>query len=147
MSLIHSSRTAQDTLVAEFKFEHDDTMVPKAGGVAVDFGLANFAATIVVAIPLPPNATVLRGTVDTLEVFDATTFNVSIGDATDPDRFLTTTDIKGVASVDLIATPYFNPTGENVELTFQASDECLTGVAVIRVEYVVEDRACEVQIA
>jgi len=147
MSLIHSSRTAQSTLVAEFLFNFDDTMVPKAGGTAVDFGLTNTSATTVVAIPLPPNSTVLRGTMDTLVAFDAATLNVTIGDDTDPDRFLTTTDKKGVGSTDLVAVPYFNETGENVELTFTAADVCTTGQAVVRVEYVVQDRACEVQIA
>ncbi len=56
MALLTTARTAQGTLVSTFRFKHDDTMVPKAGGTALDFGSANLAATTVVAIPLPPNS-------------------------------------------------------------------------------------------
>ena len=147
MALIHSSRTAQSTLVAEFKFEHDDTMVPKAGGAAVDFGATNTSATTVVAVPLPPNSTVLGGSLDVLEAFDAATFTVEIGLDSDADEFHASADRKAVASTALTGVPYFNATGENVELVFTAADACTTGIGVIRVEYVVEDRATEVQIA
>jgi hypothetical protein len=147
MALINTARTAQDVLVAEFRFKHDDTMVPKAGGTAVDFGFTNTSATTVVSIPLPPNSTVLRGTLDRTEAFDATTFNVTVGLDSDADEFLTTTDIKLVGSTDLIGVPYWNESGENVELTFTASDACTTGEAVLRIEYAVADRATEVQVA
>lgn len=147
MALLTSARTAQTTLVAEFNFNFDDTMVPAAGGAAVDFGATNTSATTVVAIPLPPNSTVIGGSVDINEAFDAATFNVTVGDATDPDRYLTTTDVKAVGSTPLVPTGYLNVVGENVELTFTAADVCTTGQGTVRVEYVVRDRATEVQIA
>lgn len=147
MSLLIASRTAQSPLVAEFTFNFDDTMVPAAGGAAVDFGAANLAATTVLVIPLPPNSTVTGGSVDVNEAFDAATFNITVGDATDPDRYLGTTDSKAVGSTPLVPTGYLNASGENVELTFTAADVCTTGNATVRVEYVVAGRACEVQIA
>ena len=147
MSLLIPSRTAQSPLVAEFSFAFDDTMVPAAGGAAVDFGAANTSATTVVAVPLPPGSTVTGGSVDVNEAFDAATFNVTVGDATDPDRYLGTTDSKAVGTTALVPTGYLNETGENVELTFTAADVCTTGQATVRVEYVVAGRACEVQIA
>lgn len=146
MSLLIPSRTAQSPLVAEFTFNFDDTMVPAAGGAAVDFGAANTSATTVVVIPLPPNSTVTGGSVDVNEAFDAATYNVTVGDATTVDRYLTA-DIKAVGRSALVPTGYLNVAGENVELTFTAADVCTTGNATVRVEYVVEGRACEVQIA
>jgi hypothetical protein len=147
MSLLISSRTAQSPLVAEFTFNFDDTMVPAAGGAAVDFGATNTSATTVVAIPLPPNSTVIGGSVDRNEAFDAATFNVTVGDATTADRYLGTTDVKAVGTTALVPTGYLNVAGENIELTFTAADVCTTGNATVRVEYVVQGRACEVQIA
>ena len=147
MSLLIASRTAQSPLVAEFTFNFDDTMVPAAGGAAVDFGAANTSATTVVVIPLPPNSTVTGGSVDVNEAFDAATFNITVGDATTADRYLGTTDSKAVGSTPLVPTGYLNASGENVELTFTAADVCTTGNATVRVEYVVAGRACEVQIA
>jgi len=147
MALLTAARTAQDVLQAEFTFNYNDTMVPKAGGAAVDFGEANTSATTVVVIPLPPNSTVVGGSVDRNEAFDAATFNITVGDNTDPDRYLGTTDVKAVGSTALVPTGYLNAAGENIELTFTAADVCTTGNATVRVQYVVQDRATEVQIA
>lgn len=146
MALLTSTRTTQYPLVAEFTFNFDDTMVPAAGGAALDFGAANLAATTVVAIPLPPNAVVTGGSVDTSVAFDAVTYNITVGDADSAARYLGTTDAKGVGSVALVPTG-FRGTGQNVELTFTAGDVCTTGSATVRVEYVIGGRSNEVQIA
>ena len=145
MELI-ASRTAQYPMVAEFTFNFDDTMVPAAGGAAVDFGASNLAATTVMIIPLPPGATVIGGSVDTAVAFDAVTFNVTVGDGDSAARYLGTTDVKGVGTVALVPTGY-KGTGQNVELTFTAGDACTTGTATVRVEYVVGGRSNEVQVA
>ena len=147
MALLTAARTAQDVLQAEFTFNFNDTMVPKAGGAAVDFGETNTSATTVVVIPLPPNSTVVGGSVDRNEAFDAVTYNVTVGDNTTADRYLGTTDVKAVGSTALVPTGYLNAAGENIELTFTAADVCTTGNATVRVQYVVQDRATEVQIA
>ena len=148
MSLLIASRTAQSPLVAEFTFNFNDTLVPVAGGAALDFGEANLAATTVMVIPLPPGSTVTGGSIDVNEAFDAATYNVTVGDATTADRYLGTTDVKAAGvSTPLVPTGYLNVSGENVELTFTAGDACTTGNATVRVEYVVAGRSCEVQIA
>lgn len=147
MALLISSRTAQSPLVAEFSFNFDDTMVPTAGGAAVDFGATNLSATTVMVIPLPPNSTVIGGSIDVNEAFDAVTYNVTVGDASSATRYLGTTDVKAVGTTPLVPTGYLNVAGENIELTFTAGDACTTGKGTVRVEYVVANRSCEVQIA
>ena len=146
MALLIPSRTAQYPLVAEFTFNFDDTMVPAAGGAAVDFGATNTSATTVEIIPLPPGATVIGGSVDRTTAFDAATFNVTVGDEDDADRYLGTTDVKAVGSTALVPTGY-KGIGQNIRLTFTAADVCTTGVCTVRVEYVVDDRSNEVQVA
>jgi hypothetical protein len=147
MALLTTARTAQAPLVAEFTFNFDDTMVPAAGGAAVDFGATNTSATTVVAIPLPPNSTVIGGSVDRNEAFDAATYTVTVGDATTADRYLAATDVKAVGTTALVPTGYRNVAGENLQLTFTAADACTTGNATVRVEYVGANRATEVQVA
>lgn len=146
MSLLIPSRTTQYPLVAEFTFNFDDTMVNTSSAV-VDFGATNTSATTVEIIPLPPGATVIGGSVDVATAFDAATYNITVGDATDPDRYLGTTDSKAVGTTALVPTGYLNASGENVQLTFNAADVCTTGTATVRVEYVVGGRSNEVQVA
>jgi len=147
MSLLIASRTAQFPLVAEFTFNHDDTVV-NTSGATVDFGLTNVAvATTVMIIPLPPGSTVTGGSVDRNEAFDSATVNITIGDASSAARYLGTTDVKAVGTTALVPTGYLNAAGENIELVFTVADVCTTGNATVRVEYTVADRSCEVQIA
>lgn len=146
MALLTAARTAQDVLSAYFQFEHDDTMVDTSGATD-NFGSSNTSATTVAVVPLPPNSVVVGGAVTRTEAFDAATYNVTVGDATTSDRYLGTTDVKAVGSTALVPTGYINTTGENVELTFTAADVCTTGSAMVRVDYIVLDRATEVQIA
>lgn len=146
MALLSSTRTVQSRLVAEFSFGRDDTIVNTAGAT-VDFGLTNTAATTAVIIPLPPGAVVLSGYLNVTEAFDAATYAVTIGDTTDPDRYLTTADRKGVAKTPLVPTGYVG-VGENIVIVFTAADACVaTGLATVVVEYIVRGRACEVQVA
>ena len=121
MSKLIAARTAQTVLSAEFPFNFDDTMAPAVGG-AVDFGASNTSATTVMVVPLPPGSTVIGGSVDVNEAFDAATFNITVGDATSANRYLGTTDIKAVGTDALVPTGYLNVTGENVELTFTAAE-------------------------
>ena len=147
MALLITSRTAQNVLSAHFQFEHDDTMVPKAGGAAADFGLTNTSATTVVAIPLPPNSVVVGGAVARRGAFAAAAYGVTVGAASDADRSLASSGVQAVGSTVLVSAGYVNETGENVELTFTAADACTTGKCILRVDYIVLDRANEVQIA
>jgi hypothetical protein len=147
MALLIASRTAQSPLVAEFSFNFDDTMVDTSGNT-LDFGLLNVLnATTVMVIPLPPGAVVTGGSVNTTVVFDSATLAITLGDATTADRYLTVADISGVGTDAIVPTGYVHETGENIELVFTVADVCTTGAATVRVEYVVVDRSCEVQIA
>jgi hypothetical protein len=146
MSLLTASRTAQSPLVAEFSFGHDDTMVNDAG-VEVDFGLTNTTETTFVIIPLPPGSTVTGGSLNVTEAFDAATYAVTIGDTADEDEYLGTADRKGVATTPLVPTGLVNTAGLNIVINITCADVCTTGQAKVVVEYVVENRSCEVQIA
>jgi hypothetical protein len=145
MSLLIASRTAQFPLVAEFNFNFDDTMVDD-DGVTLDFGLLNTSETTFVIIPLPPGATVTGGSVTRHVAFDAATYAITIGDTIDEDEYLTTGDLKAVGTTALVPTGFVG-TGENIVINIVCADVCTTGSATVRVEYVIADRQCEVQIA
>ncbi|TFH39937.1 MAG: hypothetical protein E4H01_17425, partial [Lysobacterales bacterium] len=97
MSLLTASRSAQWPLVAEFTFTFSDTMVNSAGNT-VDFGAVNpgGAAGIFEIIPLPPNAVVLSGEVVVTTAFDTAGYDITVGDSTTANRYLASTDVKGV---------------------------------------------------
>ena len=146
MAKLIASRTVQWPMVAEFSFNFDDTM-ENTSGAEVDFGVSNTAASTFVVIPLPPNSTVIGGSVDVNEAFDAATYTVEVGDASDSDRYLASTDVKAVGTTALVPTGYLNVAGENVQIVVTAADVCTTGTATVRVEYVTGDRSNEVQVA
>ena len=146
MALLTSARTAQSPLVASFTFNFDDTMVPVGGGAAVDFGATNVAATTVMVIPLPPGSTVTGGSVDTSTAFTVG-MAISVGDATVPTRYGSALAAGDAGSEALVPTGYLNVSGENVQITFDAVSAQSAGTCTVRVEYVVDGRACEVQVA
>lgn len=146
MALLTPTRTTQAPKVAHFAFKHDDTMVPKSGGAAVDFGATNTSATTFVTIPLPVGAVVTGGYIARTEPFDAATYSITIGDADDDNRYLAAADLKAVGVTPLL-TPGYVSMGQNIEVIINAADACTTGEAIIVVEYVVDGRADEVQIA
>ena len=141
MARLKSSRTAQYVLEAEFSFNFDDTMV-NTSGAAVDFGLTNIAATTVEVINLPQGSTIVAGEVVTETAFDAATFNVTVGDSVSANRYLGTTDKKGVGRTALVPTG--RVAGDNLRLTFTAADVCTTGRMTVRVLYTVAGRGNEV---
>ena len=147
MALLTTARTAQAASVASFRFKHDDTMVSKAGGAAVDFGLANFAATTFVAIPLPPNSIVTGGYIMRDEAFDTAGYTISVGDSSSSARYLAATDLKALGATALVPTGFVNESGLNIELTIDTVDNCTTGQATLVVEYIVLGRAEQVQVA
>lgn len=146
MALKIASRTAQWPLVAEFKFNFDDTMVNSVGNT-VDFGKTNAggAAGIFEIIPLPTGAVVLSGEVVTETAFDTAGFDITVGDSLTADRYLTSTDAKGAARVALVPTGY-RSLGNNIRLAFSSDDVCTQGVMTVRITYIIENRSNEVQI-
>lgn len=145
MALLTASRTAQTPLVARFSFNFDDTMVNDAGAT-VDFGASDLAERTVVVIPLPPGARVTGGSFTRHVAFDTAGYDVTVGDTTDEDRYLTTGDLKALGTTALVPTGYVG-VGENIVLNITSDDVCTTGSATLLVEYVVDGRANEVQIA
>jgi hypothetical protein len=143
MAKLIATRTAQWPLSAEFTFNFDDTMVTTTG-TTVDFGKVSLAG-IVDIIPLPIGATVIGGEVVVHTAFDTAGFDVKIGDSTDDDRYLASTDVKAAGVTALVPTGYVG-TGQNIRLTFASDDVCTTGKATVRILYVVEGRSNEVSI-
>lgn len=146
MALLTATRTIQTPLVARFAFGHDDTMVDDEGNT-LDFGLTNVAdETTFVVIPLPPGAVVVGGAFTRSEAFDTAGYDVTVGDTADEDRYLATADLKAVGTTPLVPTGYVG-TGENIVINIQCDDVCTQGQAELVVEYIVTDRATEVQVA
>lgn len=143
MAKLIASRTAQYPLVAEFVFNFDDTMADK-DGVVKDFGKVSLAGVFDI-IPLPPGATVIGGEVIVHTAFDTAGFDVMIGDSADEDRYLASTDVKSAGRTALVPTGFVGA-GQNVRLTFASDDVCTAGKMTVRVMYVVDKRAQEVQI-
>ena len=145
MALLTPTRGHQDVLVAEFLFNYNDTMVNTVGNT-VDFGLLNAGAGagIFDIINLPVNSIVVGGSISTMVAFDTAGYDVIVGDSVDDDRYHATADIKGVATVALLTTGYLNTGGLPLRLKFSSDDVCSTGQMLVRVEYIIRGRVCEI---
>jgi hypothetical protein len=142
MSKLIKSRAAQYPLVADFVANFDDTM-DNVAGAEVDFGKTNTDATVFAIIPLPKGAVVTGGSVTTNTAFDAATYNVTVGDTADNDRYLTTTDKKSAGITSLVPTGYVSD-GEDVVVAVTAADVCTAGKLTVLVEYVKPGKVSEV---
>lgn len=146
-----AARTAQYPLCAEFTFNFDDTMLAVSGGTAiagspdVDFGKTNIAATIFKIIPLPIGATVVGGSVTTDVAFDTLTYMVTVGDSVVANRYLASTDKKGLGLTALVPTGFVGE-GEDIRVGITNADVCTTGKMTVRVEYTMANRSNEVQV-
>jgi hypothetical protein len=150
MALKTKARTAQYPLVAEFTWNFDDTMVDTSG-VTRDFGSlagGSSAATVYTfeVIPLPVGANVLSGELVVETTFDTAGYDVTVGDTAVTNRYLSSTDVKTAARTALVPTGYTG-TGQNIVITVSTDDACTAGVATLRVTYVIDGRANEVNIA
>lgn len=146
MSTLKASRTAQWPLVQEFRFTWEDLMANSLGN-SVDFGKVNLggAAGFFDIIPLPPNAIVIGGEVETLQAFDTAGYDVTIGDSAVTNRYLASTDLKGAGRQVITPTGYLGA-GENIRFGFTSDDVCTQGEMCVRIWYVVKNRSNEVQI-
>ena len=147
MALLTATRTAQDTLVATFQFNWDDTMVNKAGVLANFTDVA--AAQTFVVIPLPPNSIVLSGSVTTNEAWTGVTAtNITLGDSLSSNRYMALVGKQTAARTALLQTDFINASGVNIEMVFANTVAPATaGMTTITVEYIVLGRAGEVQVA
>ena len=147
MTLKIKSRTAQYPLVAEFTFNFNDTMVNTAGNT-VDFGLTNLggAAGSFDVIPSPPGAVITGGEVVRSTAFDTASYAVVVGDSVTANRYLASTDLKGLGRTALVPTGYVS-LGNDLRIGITNADVFTTGVCTVRIEYVVAGRATENQIS
>lgn len=143
MSVKTKSRYTQDVRAAEFSWGFADTMVATTG-VSKDFGAADLAARIFEVIDLPPGARVVGGQLTVTEAFDTAGYDVIIGDSAVADRYMASTDVKGLGSTALLTPGFVNSAGLPVRVSVATDDVCTTGKAVLTVLYVIDGRANEV---
>jgi hypothetical protein len=139
---LKATRTAQTPLVAVFEWNFNDTMVDTSGA-SKNFGSSDLAITVD-AVNLPVNSRVIGGELVVLTAFDTAGYDITIGDATTANRYLTSTDVKATGRTALVPTGYVNAAGENLRLTIASDDACTTGKARLTVEYIIEGRVSEV---
>lgn len=142
MSALKATRTAQCPLVAVFEWNFDDTML-NTSGVSKNFGSSDLAMVADV-INLPVNSQVIGGELVVLTAFDTAGYDVMVGDATDPDRYLASTDVKSAGRTALVPTGYVNTAGENLRLTIASDDVCTAGKARLTLQYVIDGRVSDV---
>lgn len=145
MALKKAARTAQRPVVAEFTWNFDDTMVNSAGNT-VNFGSSNAggAAGFFDVINLPRDAVVIGGSITIETAFDTAGYDITVGDSSSTNRYLTSTDLKATGFTALVPTGYRNTGGLNIRLGFSSDDACTTGKGTLRVEFIIDGRADEV---
>jgi hypothetical protein len=142
MSVLKATRGAQKVMSAAFKFNFDDTMLDTSG-VSQDFGAASLAMTFD-AINLPAGSIVVGGELVVETAFDTASYAVIVGDSGSSNRYLATADRKALGRTALVPTGFRNVDGLNLRIGIVNADVCTVGVATLRVEYVIADRAEEV---
>lgn len=140
MALKRATEEAQTVLEAEFRFRHNDTMVDVAG-VTKDFGLTQLSSSAFDIIGMPPGYRIIGGEVVTETAFDTTGYDILVGDADVTNRYLASTDRALAGRTELTPTGF---RGEKpIRFTFASDDVCTAGEMVIRVWYVIDNRANE----
>lgn len=143
MATIKKARTAQWPLFADFIFNIGaDGMLNTAAALTL-FNAAGTNAFDV--IPLPPGAVVVGGEL-VVEVADNATgtATMSVGDSLLATRYLAATNIKAAARTALTLTG-FRGNGEDIRVTLANADGTATaGVVTLRVGYMINGRANEV---
>lgn len=149
MPKLIASRTAQYPLVAEFKFNFDDTAVDSVTGGLKTFGAAFGDAIVFDAIPLPLGAVISGGEliVDTPGV-GPTAYTVAVGQAGTPASLLAATSLSVAGRTPLTGLGSGHVSGANVRLTIASSVANATaGRFRLRVAYTIDGRSSEIQIS
>lgn len=143
MAKLKTTRGSQYSLVAEFTFSFDDTMVDVAGATK-DF--KTVGSTVIDAINLPAGAVVIGGEVVTeTAVTGSTAYNVSVGDSGSTTRYLGVTDKVTAGRTALVPTGYVG-TGEQIRVTVSPTVAAATaGKVTVRVAYIIRNRINEAQ--
>ena len=152
MSLKTATRVAQKKMVATFRWTFADTMEDINAlltelGTNVGESVVDGAAIFEV-INQPVNAVVTSGRVHVKTAFDTAGYDIIVGDSGDADRHMATVDAKaaGVYPFDFASaggSGYKNVGGLNIRMSIASDDVCTTGEALLVVEYIIEDRAEE----
>ncbi len=105
------------------------------------------AAAAPVGFDLPYNAIVTGGEIIVETVFDSTTNTMSVGDSGSATRYASAVNLKAAARTALTLTGFrYTGSGGSVLLTYAMTGTAPTqGKAFINLEYIVVDRATEVQ--
>lgn len=143
MALQPKAAGRQWPLVAEVVLKLGTDAVINADGVKTALNAASVVSDLV---PLPPGAVVIGGdvTVDTVSN-ETGTATIAVGDSGNATRYLPATSTKAVARTALTLTG-FRGNGEDVRVTLaNQNGNATAGTVSLRVMYVVQDRANEVQ--
>jgi hypothetical protein len=154
MSALKPNTAAQKVMSAFFTWNFNDTMENTLGD-SQDFGSANVAAvagtpdadSYFTVIYLPPNAVVVGGALQVLTSFDTAGYDIVVGDLDDPDEYLATADRKTAGvEVPLVPTGITLDSANETAITIGIAndDVCTAGKAVLRVDYIINGRAEEV---
>lgn len=145
MARITATRAAQPVQSAEFVFNFNDTALDSVSGVAKTFGSVFTDAIVFDAIPLPVGAVVVGGdlTVETAGV-GPTAYTVAVGSAASAAGLLAATSLLAAGRTALTGLGVAHIAGANLRLTIASSVANATaGKFRVRVEFVIENRACE----
>jgi hypothetical protein len=114
-----------------------------------DLALADFTSTVAETIAkLPVNSVVTGGYINVTEVWNSTTSDaLDIGHSDDDDEYTTTpVDLQALGVTALVLTGYKNTGGLDLIGTWTSGGGTpTTGTATLYVEYIIADRATEIQ--
>lgn len=116
---------------------------PLFAEVTIDVANMNESGVAITAIKLPYGAQIIDGAVITETGFDAATATLAVGDAATPNRY-GTANIAAVGRVALTPTGFVSDGGD-LTVTPTFADPVTMGKVRVQVQYVISNRAHEVQ--
>lgn len=111
----------------------------------VRFTFEDVADGKLVSITPFPGSTVVGGALVIETAFDSgTSDEITVGDATDPDRYLGATDVQSTGLTDLVPTGFVYESVESIDVSLASVGTAATaGEGYIRVDMVLEGRENE----
>lgn len=150
MAAIKSVRAAQYPLFMEFVFNYNDTSIDSVSGASKSWG-STFGDNIVFdAMPMPPGATIIGGELIVETAFvGPTACTLAVGIAGNTAALLAATSLLAAGRTALLLTsPLLCNSGQNIRLTQNVTvANASAGKARVRVQYTIDGRAQEVQVA
>ena len=112
----------------------------------VNFSFADLTEGADLAIKLPIGAQIIRGELGVSTGFnDTTAATIAVGDGSGAAALLTATNVKVTGITALTGAPKEYPAGGNIIVTYAGTDDdATTGEGWLRVSYVIDGRANEV---